>query len=64
MKLFELARGTEYRLAEQPKVPPDAAHPHAMMVYTLGSIDGMYSWSIGTDGNIYHFAAWTEVERV
>ena len=27
-------------------------------------IDGMYSYITDTDGNVYHFAAWTDVEHV
>ena len=66
MKLYNLYRGKYFTL-DNPldvKVPPDA--PEALdQVYKLGSIEGMYSWSIGQiDGERYYFAAWTEVTEV
>jgi hypothetical protein len=65
MKLYELNRGSHFKLLEKPTIP--AASPMPMspdLEYKLGSIDGMYSWSIGEDGETYYFAAWTEVEEV
>ncbi len=32
--------------------------------YVLNNIDGMYSHVSDTYGNVFHFAAWTEVNKV
>lgn len=62
MKLYELHRGEMFTLAEQPKQPPDITYEaDTMKVYILGNIDGMYSHCEDMYGNVYHFAAWTEV---
>ena len=50
MKLYELARGSKFRLNGEE--------------FTLNTIDGMYSNCEDADGNVYHFAAWTIVEAV
>lgn len=65
MKLYELHRGEMFTLSEQPQQPPDITYEaDTMKVYTLGNIDGMYSYCEDTYGNIYHFAAWTLVEKL
>lgn len=65
MELYKIGRGTKYKLNEgNPTIPPDAPPSVVGMTYTLGRIDGMYSWSIGEDGKRYYFAAWTDVEVV
>ena len=62
MKLYELHRGEMFTLSEQPQQPPDITdEADTMKIYTLGSIDGMYSYCEDTYGNVYHFAAWTDV---
>lgn len=62
MKLYELPRNRRFTLNEQPKQPPDILYEvDILKVYTLHHIDGMYSYVTDIDGNIYHFAAWTEV---
>lgn len=65
MKLYELERGKRFKLQE-PKavVPPAVPEDVVGQTYTLGAIDGMYSWSIGEDGERYYFAAYTEVEEI
>ena len=62
MKLYELQRGTWFTLAETPEIPPSAQKPVAGR-YKLHNIDGMYSYVTDEDGNVYHFAAWTEVNK-
>lgn len=65
MKLYDLERGKKFKLTSpETDVPPSAPEGVMGMVYTLGRIDGMYSWSIGEDKERYYFAAWTEVEEV
>lgn len=65
MKLYELHRGQNFTLLEQPQEPPDInVAPDLNKMYTLGNIDGMYSYCEDTEGHVYHFAAWTEVEEV
>ncbi len=62
-KLYDVPRGSRFILVEKPHTPPDSLDGIGQ-VYRLGSIDGMYSWSIGEDGERYYFAAWTEVEVI
>ena len=64
MKLYELQKGSTFTLKEQPSVPPVAPEGNLTKVYTLRNIDGMYSYVKDAEGNVYHFAAWTEVEKV
>lgn len=63
MKLYELHRGELFFLAEKPLEPPDITDtPDINKLYKLNNIDGMYSHVSDTEGNVYHFAAWTEVK--
>ena len=64
MELYNLYRGDRFTLKEQPSVPPVAPKGDLTKVYTLRNIDGMYSYITDDEGNVYHFAAWTEVEKV
>ena len=64
MKLYDLKKGALFKLSEPAQVPPDAPQGVQEDIYKFGAIDGMYSWSIGSDGERYYFAAWTEVEEV
>ena len=65
-ELYNLPRGTCFKLLpnQEVHVPPAAPDGEADVIYKLGSIDGMYSWSIGPKNERYYFAAWTEVEEV
>jgi hypothetical protein len=63
MKLYELHRGENFTLLEQPVMPPDIqGEAPIIKLYTLNNIDGMYSHCQDNEGHVYHFAAWTEVE--
>lgn len=65
MQLYKLNRGSHFKLLEFPQVPPEAPIPMTPdFEYRLGSLDGMYCWCTGEDGETYYFAAWTEVEEV
>lgn len=65
MKLYELSRGSHFRVEEQPKQPPDEYyHAHPDQEFQLETIDGMYSRSKDEQGNIVYFAAATEVNEV
>lgn len=65
MKLYELHRKSRFKLAEDPKTPPGAKLGDKDKVYILSAIDGMYSYCTDEDTHdVYHFAAWTEVEEV
>jgi hypothetical protein len=64
MKLYELNRGDNFKLTEEPSIPPDALEGTAETKYKLNNIDGMYSHCRDEQNNVYHFAAWTEVEKV
>ena len=50
MKLYELPRNSKFILNGDE--------------FTLEKIDGMYRRCFDAAGNLYHFAAWTEVEVV
>jgi hypothetical protein len=64
MKLYDLKKGTKFRIIdEEPRVPPGAPEADPDKVYWFGSIDGMYSYCKDGD-ELVHFAAWTEVEIV
>jgi hypothetical protein len=64
MKLYDLKKGTKFRIIdEEPRVPPGAPEADPDKVYWFGSIDGMYSYCKDGD-QLVHFAAWTEVEIV
>jgi len=62
MKLYELPNHSLFVLSESPKVPPDAYEGIPNIIYKLRNIDGMYSYVTDAFNNVYHFAAWTEVE--
>jgi len=65
MKLYELHRGECFTLREKPQIPPEAYNPVTLDgLFVLNNIDGMYSHVSDTYGNVYHFAAWTEVEAI
>jgi len=50
MKLYEVKRNTLFTLVDDDRI------------YNLHNIDGMYSYVTDAMNNVYHFAAWTEVE--
>ena len=67
MKLYDLRRGDAFYLNPNQErgensciFPPSATEK----MYILHHIDGMYSYVTDTDENVYHFAAWTEVNPV
>jgi hypothetical protein len=64
MKLYELPRGSYFKLLEDAQVPPDASKGEPYQLYKLGNIDGMYSYCSDMYGRVFHFAAWSEVEKV
>jgi len=64
MKLYELKRGDWFHLTEDAMAPPDIGVVKAPLRLKLGNIDGMYSFCTDTFGNIYHPAAWSEVEKM
>jgi hypothetical protein len=63
-ELYELERNTEFKLVEDPAVPPDALEIYINFgdTYKLHNIDGMYSYCTNVLTNkVHHFAAWTQV---
>jgi len=65
--LYNLPRGSKFKLAEDPHVPIAALQPTKEFndVYKLDHIDGMYSYCIDILTNeVFHFAAWTNVIKV
>jgi hypothetical protein len=64
MKLYDLKRGSKFRIVDdETKVPVGAPEAEADKVYWFGHVDGMYSYCKDGD-DVVHFAAWTEVELV
>lgn len=63
-KLYNLADGTYFRITGPVKIPMESREYHDGRVLRLGNIDGMFSYCTDLDGNVYHPAAWTEVEVV
>jgi hypothetical protein len=64
-ELYKLERNTEFKLAEDPKVPPASLEVSKDFddIYKLIKIDGMYSYCIDVLTNeVHHFAAWTKVK--
>ena len=64
MELYNLKRGDKFKLLEDPAIPPAARDGDTSYVYELKNLDGMYSYVTDKYGRVYHFAAWTEVEKV
>lgn len=62
MKLYDLRRGERFVFKDAMPVPVDA-HLIGNGVLRLHNIDGMYSYCTDDSGNVYHPAAWSEVER-
>lgn len=60
-KLYELKKYSLFTLAEDPQIPVDEPEGIPNVIYKLINIDGMYSYITDARGNVYHFAAWTEV---
>ena len=63
-ELYNLKRGDKFKLLEDPTIPPAAREGDVSNVYKLTNIDGMYSHVTDQYGRVYHFAAWTDVEKV
>lgn len=61
---MNLEKGQNFKLANpnKTKVPPGRVSPPPDIIYTFYHLDGMYSYIVGEDNKIYHFAGWTEVE--
>lgn len=64
MKLYDLRRGDHFRLLQDAKIPPAAPEGRLSVEYEFSHVDGMYSYVTDPNGNVMHFAAWTEVEAV
>ncbi len=62
--ILDLKRGDKFKLLEKAVVPPAAPEGSLDMQFSFGSVDGMYSWSLGEDGVRYYFAAYTKVEII
>lgn len=63
-KLYELHRGSSFRLIGDTATPVGSPESTLGAVYLLNRIDGMYSHCFDTEGNVVHLAAYSEVERI
>jgi hypothetical protein len=60
--LYELDRGTYFKLADKDVSVPPASEPFIDAdVFKFMGIDGMYSKCYDSTGTLIHFAAWTKV---
>lgn len=60
--LYELDRGSYFRLADKdPAVPPASDVFNESDVFKFMGVDGMYSKCYDSNGTLIHFAAWTQV---
>ena len=64
MKLYDLHRNTCFKLTEPGHIPPCAPQVSVLTIYKLHNIDGMYSYCTDASGNVFHIAAFDEVEVV
>lgn len=64
MELYKLKRGENFRLLEDPRIPPAAPEGRMGEVYRFTHVDGMYAPVYDSSGERHYFAAWTEVEPV
>lgn len=62
MNLYDVPNGSNIRVKEDATVPPGAEPVGAESALRFSHIDGMYSLCRDVWGNLYHPAAWTEVE--
>lgn len=60
-ELHKINRGDQFMLAENPKQPPGSGDVDIGKIYKLINLDGMYSYCTDKEGNVFHFAAWTDV---
>jgi hypothetical protein len=61
MKLYNLPRFTWFTLDDDTKAPPDIGGYAPGVKLKLDHIDGMYSYCLDEDGNVFHPVAWAEV---
>jgi len=64
MELYKLPRYSYFKLVNDPQVPPEAKLPDLDKTYKLINIDGMYSYCLDENKDVYHFVAWAEVVKV
>ena len=64
MELYKLPRGSHFRLIGNTQIPPETRHPNLNKTYKLINIDGMYSYCLDENKDVYHFAAWADVTEV
>ena len=65
MKLYELSRGSKFRLvSKDPVTPPASKELEYGDTLILKNIDGMYSFCLTQEGEIVHPAAFSDVEVV
>lgn len=65
MKLYELSRGSKFRLvSKDPVTPPVSRELEYGDILTLHHVDGMYSSCHDQQGNIVYPAAFSDVEVV
>lgn len=64
MKLYDVPNGSHIIVTEDAQIPPAAPNAEAGTQLFFDHIDGMYSYCTDSHGQVYHLAAWTEVEIV
>lgn len=66
MKLYDLARGSKFKLLPEhvEHIPPAAPSLSVGLVYKLHNLDGMYSYCTDDTGRVVHIAAYAEIVPV
>ena len=62
MKLYEISKGRYFKLLYKPNTPPGGLQADEGLVLYLHNIDGMYSYCVDQRGQVYHIAAYSDVE--
>jgi hypothetical protein len=61
MKLWDLPRGSYFKITGGMRVPPGAPPVDVDTVYRLGNLDGMYSYCTAPDGTVVHVECGADV---
>jgi hypothetical protein len=61
MKLWDLSRGSYFKITGGLRVPLGAPSVDVDTVYWLGNLDGMYSYCTAPDGTVVHVSCDADV---
>lgn len=64
MRLYQLPRGAFFTVCDDADTPPEGLPCDISGRYRLVNIDGMYSYCVDSNSNVYHISAYAEVELI